>query len=138
MTHPNIYPHITDDGCPPVEQFEPVISPAIWYVEARDNDVLLGLWAFVPQNAVCWEVHTCLLPHAWGDTAAIAAKELASWIWENTDCRRIVTTVPAYNRLAYRFARKAGMTEYGRNPKSFLKNGKLYDQLLLGLSRLEN
>jgi RimJ/RimL family protein N-acetyltransferase len=137
MTHPRVYPHITDDGCPPVEQFAPVLSPAIWYVEAHDGEELLGLWAFVPQNAICWEVHTCLLPNAWGQRGAKAAKEMAAWIWANTDCRRIVTNVPSCNPLAYRFARKAGMVEYGRNTDSFLKDGKLYDQSLLGLSKPE-
>jgi RimJ/RimL family protein N-acetyltransferase len=139
LTHPRIYPWISDDGAPAAADFQPVDHPAIWYVLVKEQlcggDRVLGLFLFTPQGAACWEVHTCLLPIAWGRRAAAAAAGAAEWLFEQTSCSRIVTTVPAYNRLALRFARAAGMTEYGRNPASYLKNGKLHDQVLLGLSR---
>lgn len=135
MTHPQIYPHISDDGSPPAEEFEPIDHPAVWYVLAFDGDELLGLFMFIPQGAACWEVHTCLLPASWGARAAAAAAGAAAWLFKQTECRRIVTAVPICNRLALRFARQAGMTQYGVNPNSFLKHGELHDQVLLGLSK---
>jgi hypothetical protein len=45
--------------------------------------------------------------------------------------------VPANNRLALSFAKSCGMTEYGLNPQSFLKDGQLYDQVLLGVSKCQ-
>lgn len=136
MRHPKIYPHLTDDGCPPAEEFQPMDHPAIWYVLVFDADELLGLWMFVPENAVCWCVHTCLLPVAWG-RAREAAVQMAVWIWTNTPCRRLVTMVPVRNRLALKLAEAAGMQRYGLNKNSFLKHGKLQDQILLGLSPTE-
>jgi RimJ/RimL family protein N-acetyltransferase len=139
LTDPKVYPHVTDDGSPAAAEFTPIDHPSIWYVLVRDQlcgyDQVLGLFMFVPQGAACWEVHTCLLPIAYGRRAAAAAAGAAEWIFEQTECRRIVTSVPAYNRLALRFARQAGMTQYGVNPNSFLKKGKLHDQVLLGLSK---
>jgi RimJ/RimL family protein N-acetyltransferase len=135
MTHPRVYPHITDDGSPAAAEFQPVNHPAIWYVLARDGDELLGLYMFIPQGAACWEVHTCLLPASWGARAAAAAAGAAAWLFERTTCRRIVTSVPSYNRLALRYAERAGMQQFGVNPRSFLKDGKLHDQVLLGLSK---
>lgn len=137
MTHPRVYPHITDDGSPPVEEFHPIESSDLWYVVVRNGDTVLGLWVFVPQNGVCWEVHTCLLPVAYGELGQQAAKEMAAWVWKYTPCRRIITNVPEFNRLARRFAVAAGMVEFGRNEKSFLKDGKLYGQIMLGLSKEE-
>lgn len=137
MAHPRVYPHITDDACPPVEEFHPVESPEIWYVVVRAGEQLLGMWCFFPQNHVTWEVHTCLLPAAYGEIGREAAKRMASWIWQNTPCRRIITNVPAFNRLALKFAKAAGMVEFGRNERSFLKNGELHDQIMLGLSKEE-
>jgi RimJ/RimL family protein N-acetyltransferase len=134
MRHPKIYPHLTDDGCPPAEEFEPMDHPAVWYVRVLDGDEFLGLWVFAPENAVCWRVHTCLLPAAWGKRAREAAVQMAAWIWENTPCRRLVTTVPSHNRLALKLAEAAGMRRYGLNEKSYLKRGELRDQILLGLS----
>ncbi len=137
MTHPRVYPHITDDGSPLASEYQPVESDHVWYVVVRADDALLGMWMLVPQNSICWEVHTCLLPAAYGPPARQAAGLMADWIWENTPCQRLVTAVPTTNRLAHRFAVKAGMEQYGTNPKSFRKGGQLLDQLLLGKSKPE-
>jgi RimJ/RimL family protein N-acetyltransferase len=137
LTHDKIWPHISDDGSPPREEYRPIEHDAIWYVIVRDGDKLLGLWVFTPQNAVCWEVHTALLPAAWGPRGQHAARLLPGWIWANTPCRRIVTNVPETNRLALHFAVKSGMKIYGVNRQSWMKNGVLCDQICLGLSQPE-
>lgn len=141
LTHPRIWPYISDDGSPPVEQYQPVQHSAVWYVIVRDvrddGEDLLGLWVFTPENYVCWEVHTALLPAAWGPKGQLAARMLPAWIWENTHCRRIVTNVPSTNRLALHFAYKAGMKIFGVNRSSFMKNGVLCDQICLGISAAE-
>jgi len=137
VTHPDIYPFVSDDYSPAPNDYKPFESDSIWYVLAKDGDELLGMWSFVPDNAICWQVHTCLLPTAGGKRAKRAAKEMAEWIWQNTTCLRLVTNVPDYNRQASIFARWAGMVEFGRNPKSYMKTGILHDQILLGISKCQ-
>jgi hypothetical protein len=46
-----------------------------------------------------------------------------------------VTGVPQGNRLAYRFAIAAGMEQYGVNEASFIRDGRMQDQICLGISR---
>ena len=135
LTHKSVFPHLCDDFSPAAVDYRPIESDAIWYLVAWDGNALLGLWMLVPQNGICWEIHTALLPHAWGDRAHRAAIAVQDWIWQNTPCRRIVTNVPTDNRVAYRFAIAAGMEVYGTNEASFLKNGRLQDQICLGISR---
>jgi RimJ/RimL family protein N-acetyltransferase len=135
MTHPAIYQHLTDDASPAAEDFRPIENDGLWYLVAWEGNELLGLWMLVPHNAVCWEIHTALLPDAWGTQARRAAVVMLDWVWRNTPCRRIVTNVPADNRLAFHFALEAGMEPYGTNEASFLKNGRLFDQICLGISR---
>jgi RimJ/RimL family protein N-acetyltransferase len=135
LTHPRIWRHISDDGSPPPEEFRPPEHPSIWYVLVWDGEELLGLWMLVPHNTVCWEIHTALLPQAWGERARRAARECVAWIWRETPCQRLITAVPASNRLALRFAERAGMRVWGVNEKSFLRGGRLEDQIMLGLSR---
>jgi RimJ/RimL family protein N-acetyltransferase len=135
MTHRRVYPHISDDGSLPADQFTPMDNDAIVYLLARDEKAPLGVFMLVPHNTVCYEVHTCMLPRAWGGVAIHAARTGTLWMFNHTKCRRIITNVPAYNTLAHRFAEECGMTQFGVNRKSFLKNGVLYDQLLLGLSK---
>lgn len=135
ITHPAIYPHVSDDFSPSAEEYKPIESEFVWYVKVKDDGEILGVWIFVPENAICWKIHTCLLPTAWGARAAKAAKMMAQWIWKNTQCVRIITDVPETNRLALMFALKSGMTRYGMNPKSYMKDGKLLDQVVLGISK---
>lgn len=136
MCHPKIYPFISDDGSPAVEDFQPIDNPAVLYLVCKDGEELLGVWMFIPQNSVTVEVHTCLLPGHGFRRAREAAKGAAAWIWVNyTGCHRIVTTVPSFNRIAREFAEAAGMTIFGSNPASFAREGILYDQDLLGMSR---
>jgi RimJ/RimL family protein N-acetyltransferase len=135
LTHPKVYPGITDDSAPPSAEYEPIEHEGIWYVRVVDRGRDFGVFVFVPHGAICWEVHTALLPIAWGPAGKQAAREIASWIWANTPCRRIFTNVPEFNRLALRFAEAAGMTRFGVNASSYLKDGRVYDQILLGLTR---
>ncbi len=135
VTHPMIYDHISDDGSPDVEDFELIKSQLAWYVMTWDDDELLGCFTFIPQNAVCFEVHTCLLPSAWGDRAAEAAAGVVQWMFANSPALRIVTNVPEDNRLALRFAKAAGLAMYGVNTDSYLKRGVLMNQILLGVSK---
>ena len=138
MTHPLIYPRITDDGSVPVEDFSPPAGGPFGYLGAWDGETFLGLWMVERRNAVTAEVHTCLLPLAAGSKGLEAAAACAEWIWVNTDFARIVTSVPVFNGLALRFAERSGMVRYGENVGSFLKDGKLHNEILLGLSRPGN
>jgi len=140
ITHPKIWPHVSDDGSPPPDQYRPIENEQVWYVIVRDiypdagSQEILGCWIFHPHNSICWEIHTCLLPNAWGERAHRAGRMVVEWIWEHTACRRIITTVPSCNRLALHFALKAGLKSYGVNEASWLKDGKVWDQVCLGIS----
>jgi RimJ/RimL family protein N-acetyltransferase len=139
LTDRRIYPFISDDQSPAREDYRPIESEAVIYLACYDReealDEFLGLFLFTPISGVCVEVHTCLLPAAWGSRAAAAAIVAARWIWENTQAERIITAVPADNALAHRFAKLAGMRQFGRNPAAISRGNRLQDLILLGLSR---
>lgn len=135
MTDPAVYSRMVDDFCPPAEKFQPKEFEEFLYALVYDDAQLLGLFLLTPVNGVTVEVHTCLLPCAYGSKAARAAVAMARWVWEHTLCHRIMTNVPVHNRLALRFALSAGMEIFGRNSNSFMCQGKLEDLILLGLSR---
>jgi len=137
ITNPAIYPHVSDDGSPPAKDFRAIESEVVWYVLVKDGKELLGCFTFVPQNAVCYEVHTCLLPVSWGERAKEAAKGVKEWMFRHSPAMRIVTVVPENNSLALHFAKSAGMETFGVNPQSFMKGGHLYDQILLGVSKCQ-
>ncbi len=133
LTHPSIWPHIIDDGTPGIEDFEPCVSDAIYYLAVHKDGALVGIFMCIPENCITLDVHTNLLPSCRGALAVEAATRALQWVRENTSFTRIVTKVPDNNPLALRLAERVGFTRYGHNPDSFMQNGVLMGQTLLGL-----
>lgn len=132
MGHPAIWPHIHEDG---TKEAAPVDADYFhWLLVADDQPA--GVFLAHPRGEKCWEVHTCLLPRAWGRAAARAAQLLLEHLFEEVGCDKVVTNVPAYNRAALRFAKTFGQVE-GVNRASFLRNGEMVDQIMLGITRKE-
>lgn len=131
-----IWEAISDDGSVSKDLYFPNMSPENYWLEAYEDEVRYGVFLFHPHNTICYEAHTMLLPRAHGRAAECAGAAIG-WMFHNTQCQRIITNVPAYNRHALRLARSVRMIEYGLNDKSFLKNGVLYAQHVLGISKGE-
>jgi hypothetical protein len=134
VTHPQIWPKITDDNAGSPEDWQPSMSDAAWYVLIWDDEDLLGLWAFFPENSVTWKAHICFLPDAYG-RSKWATMELFDWIWHTTECQRIIGEIAWSNRLALRMVISAGCVPFGIDSASFLKNGILEDRVAVGISR---
>lgn len=135
LRHPRIYPHVSDDGCPDAMGLDIVPMPGAFFLGAFDEAEYLGCFFVQRHNFVLYEVHTCLMPNAWGARSRLATKACADWLFGCTPCVRIITTVPVGNALALRLAHQSGMVEYGRNPRSMLKGGELVDTVMLGMSK---
>jgi RimJ/RimL family protein N-acetyltransferase len=139
VTHPRIYPWITDDGSPGSDEWEPIRDDRVWYLLVKLEGQPAGVFIFLPQNSICYEMHTCLMPLLWGQNhgSVLAGMMAVQWMFENSSAQRIVGNAADYNRLALRYGRKIGLKQFGTNPKSFLHDGTLYDQHLLGVSKEE-
>lgn len=133
LLHPSIFPHVHDDG---VKECEPQDHEGFNWMLVSDGEPL-GVFLVHALNTYCYEMHTCLLPVAWGPPAARAAQMLLEWAFEHTACEKMVTNVPAYNRAALRFAKAGGMTQEGINRASFMRKGALVDQIMLGITKQE-
>jgi RimJ/RimL family protein N-acetyltransferase len=134
LTHPSQYRMASEDGTPTPQDWRPNEHELIWYVEARLCKDVIGIFTFIPQNAVCYEIHAAVLPSAWGEQSSAALRGVIAWMFANSEARRIVASIPEYNRLAIRLSRAAGMKHYGTNPSSFQRGGALHDQHLTGIS----
>lgn len=134
VTHPKIWDHSVDDGGTRINEYTPPIDECVYWLKAVENGKQYGVFLLHPHNSICYEVHTCLLPEIWGRTIECTHAGI-EWMFKNTSCRRIITSVPKYNKLALRLAKKSGLKEYGINTKSYLKNGILHDLIILGISK---
>lgn len=134
VTHPAIWPHSHEDGTS--DEWQPEDSDAMMWMLVNDPRPV-GVFLVHPRGVQCLEMHTCLLPTVWGPAAAHAAQLLLKWAFQNGNCRKMVTSVPAYNRAALRFAKAGGMTQEGVNRASYLHNGEMIDQIMLGITKEE-
>lgn len=133
LSHPAILPHVRDDD---VLSCEPVDHEAFYWMLVDDGKPA-GVFLVHAHNSACYEMHTAMLPRTWGDQAASAAQMLLAWAFTATSCRKMITAVPAYNRAALRFAKAGGMVQEGVNRQSYLHNGALIDQIMLGITKQE-
>lgn len=135
IINPEVYPWVTDDGSPAVASYMPIPANGdiVLYVLVEQHGVQ-GIFAFFQQNAATTEVHACVQPSRWGRTEE-AARAAIDWVFSNTAYVRIVCSAPDDNPLAARLAIKAGMTQYGYNPNSFLRHGRLLGVDLYGISK---
>lgn len=135
MTHPRVYPSITDDFSVPAEEFHPIENDGLIYVIARIDGEPVGAMLGVPENGIELRVHHYLLPETWGNVAAYVVESALDWLWKNTGYKRVLGKTPAFNRLALKFAMKMGMEVIGIDRQSIQKHGRLWDQFIFGMSR---
>ncbi len=134
MGHPSIFPHVAEDG---TDKPEPVDHPGFYWMLATKGGDPAGLFLVHARGAVCYEMHTMILPDFRGAPACAAAQALLTWAFTELDCQKMVTSVPEYNRAALRFALANGMRHEGVNRASFLRRGALIDQITLGITKKE-
>lgn len=133
LSHPAIFRHVGDDS---VMSCEPVDHDAFYWMLVNDGEPA-GVFLVHAHNSVCYEMHTSILPRAWGEKASQAAQMLLAWAFNATPCLKMITAVPAYNRAALRFAKAGGMVQEGVNRSSFLHDNALIDQIMLGITKQE-
>ncbi len=136
LTDPGTYARMTDDFAPVAADFAVNEHPLAWYVLVIVAGQVDGLFCFYPENAICWAAHVAFLRGVPPRVTHQAGREIVPWLFAHTPCLRLIASVPACNRAAVRFGLRAmGLRAYGRNTNSFLKGGKLVDQILMGRSK---
>jgi RimJ/RimL family protein N-acetyltransferase len=133
VMHDSIYRITSDDFSPSPSQWKIAERHDFVYLLARQATEPLGFCAFYPVNGVTFEAHLCFLSR--GPVNQDAFAQMLAWIWKNTRATRIVGSIPDYNRSAVKFSERAGFQVYGINPQSWMKDGRLRDLILLGISR---
>jgi RimJ/RimL family protein N-acetyltransferase len=134
-SHPRVFDAITDDDSPAREHWTPIEHPALVYLLALQGREPVGYWMLHPHASYLWECHTVLLPRVWGQKARTLARLGLEWLWANTPARRVFTVVPEFNQTALRFALDCGFEQYGKQPDAFLKRGRLWPVIYLGVSK---
>jgi hypothetical protein len=132
MNHPDVYPWITDDGCPDAMSIHDYVSnDKIYFISPNEYTV----FALFPVNSVTWEIHTCILKPGRGKTAIESAQKMIEYMFTQTPCKKLISWVPEPYKHVLKYALMNGLKIEGCSKKSFLKYGKLQDLTLVGITK---
>lgn len=123
VTDPTIYPFVIDDGSPSRETYRAPEGPV--YLGTEDFFA-----AFMPVSCAVWEVHIGARKSALGISSMLLFECFEEM--QRRGAKKILANVPSFNQKAIRCFQRAGMEIEGTRKKSFLKDGILHDQTLLG------
>lgn len=94
-----------------------------------------SVFIFLPHDTGLYNVHTAILPKGRGRLGIKAFKQAAQWMFKNTNCIKLFGIIPAFRKDVILFHKWVGVVYEGVLSKSCIKNGVLYDQVVMGLSK---
>lgn len=130
---PAVWETIAEDGISQ-DEFEPDMNEC-WLTV--DDGQLIGLYNLHPINSVTLQIHPMILPQFRGSLAYESGKQVLKWIVENTDYQKVFCFIPEIYRNVILFAMRCGLAKEGKNRRSHVKNGKIHDMVMLGITRQE-
>lgn len=135
--HPEMAGIFFDDGIKPEQiNFSQLVNiPVAYFIIVSEDGEDIGLFFFYPMNTITFELHTAFLPGQRGRKVIEASRLAREYMWSQTPCRKVVTSVPVDNRRAYVMAKLCGMKQEGINRGSWLKNGQVIDQYTMGICK---
>ena len=132
---PALWETISEDGHDR-ESWEPDTNDG-WLLSSDDDGQIIGAWCAERVNAITLQIHPMILPSMRGVKAHQSAREFFLWVYDNTDAQKVICSIPYLYRNVKLFAMQCGMVKEGINRSSFLKNGIIHHQWLLGITRDE-
>jgi len=100
----------------------------------HDHGHEMAIFKLMPVNSVTLEIHINVLPVFRGERRDIV-QCVYRWILEFTGYQKLVAWVPSLHKHIKRFAVEMGMSLEGNCTASYLKDGDIWDQWLLGIDR---
>lgn len=131
MKHPAIYDRITDDDCPPSEEWnlnESSGSFLVGYVDDRP----IAVMAFHQDGE--WFCHIQVIPE-FREYADEFARRSLDWFFENMGLNVLFAKIPENYPNVIKFAQKFGFELDSMFPIKHIKNGVEYSQSLYLLER---
>jgi len=129
VTHPDIYPFISDDGSVDAKDYK--LPDGVMTVVCYDPDPV-ACTVFYWRNAATVETHVQVLPDA-RKRAFGYGRAMVAWIFDNMPVQKIIGLV--HDRKTLLYTLKIGFKIEGVSKGSFLKNNKLIDETYIGLRK---
>lgn len=133
---PEIWERAAEDGAKK-EEYEPSFDLMSGWMVVTEKEKTLGIILSHYDNTSTLKIHPYLLKDF-----RFRGREMMHLLYEwflslPEKLNKIVISVPETEKKVKNFANKVGFIDEGFNRESYLKNGKLYGQWCLGITRTE-
>lgn len=134
LLHPSQFPLLAQ------YRDEPFFSDLVkscWCVAALKPECrhVLSLFILDPVCESIAKVHISILPECWGPRGLRMSKAFLEWTWARTKFRKLIGHIDSGNRLAIRFAERAGMRHVGVIAMGLEKNGTKRDLTVMEIDK---
>ncbi len=117
-----------------IESWMPVVGFGSAWLAVKDNGMIVGVCKIRVMQASSLEFHPYISAKKCLQWQSIV-KCMFRWFYENKKINKIISFIGVNHKTTYRAALRIGFKEEGLIEKSYLKNGKLLDQHIVGLTR---
>jgi hypothetical protein len=124
---------VTDDLHPVFDWME-LKDKKLVVFECFYNEKFAGAFLFIEYGDGTWEAHTMFLKKYRGKVALIAAKEATNRMLESV-ANEVVSLCPMNRPEILRFALAAGYKKDKTLKDSWMKNGKIYDSVIVKVTK---
>lgn len=136
ITRPDMWRTVAEDGVK-VEGYAPDLARAA-YLSVSVGGAVVAIYQLMAINSVCLEIHAHVLPEYRSKYADKTGRAVLKWIYDTApQYNKVVVFVPVLYKNVRLFTCRLGFKEEGLNRASYLKNGIIVDQWLLGITRAE-
>ena len=136
MTSPEIWETIAEDGQDP-DKYDCDVDSECWLLMV-DGDDVIGLYNIHAHNAITCEIHAQVMPEYRATHSYETGKAALQWIFDNAqEYQKVIAQIPVIFENVKKFTCQFGFQVEGINRMSYLKNGEIVDQYLLGITRDE-
>ena len=136
FSNPQIFATVAEDGQSATD-IEPDMNRNIWLVMKDGSDVV-ALYQVERLNGITAQIHANVLPQYRKIRSKETGRLALDWVMEHLpDIHKLIAVVPVIYPNVRDFTCSFGFREEGLNRESYLKNGEIHDQWILGITRPE-
>lgn len=119
-----------------IEKWQPRVDLSCVWVVVLDRGEPIAICKMGIIQATMVDFHPYALPDKCRKWKSIV-KCLLTWIYSNQRINKVISFIGTNHITTYKLALKLGFKNEGLIKKSYLKNGNLHDQHVVGLTREE-
>lgn len=136
ITRSDMWSTVAEDGQNP-DEWVPDVDGQCWlYME--DEGQMIGLYNIHAHNSITVEIHAHVLPECRKTHSRETGLSVLNWIYtKHPEYKKVVARIPFIFENVKNFTCSFGFKVEGVNRQSYLKNGDIVDQWMLGITRDE-